>query len=126
MNDDDDRPTDELLDPVAASHPNMPRRGPVYLAFGAVVLAGMLGALIGYGLVGASCSERPPRLQQLLAGAVRGYHAHSRSCTVPLAGGTMFGAALAAVGAGVVAVLMLRAMGDWRINDRHFEDPGAE
>jgi ABC-type Fe3+ transport system permease subunit len=101
---------DELIE----WHPNAPRRGPVLLAFACVVAAGVLGALIGYGLVDASCSERPPRLQQLLAAAIPGYRTHARSCTWPLAGATMLGAFLAAAGTGVVAVLVLRAMSDWR------------
>lgn len=95
-------------------HPNAPRRGPVYLAFACVVIAGVLGALIGYGLVDASCNERPSRLQQLLAAAVPGFRAKAGSCTWPLAGATLGGALLAAVGTGVVAVLVLRAMADWR------------
>jgi hypothetical protein len=113
-------------DAIQASHPNVPRRGPVYLAFGCVVIAGVLGALIGYGLVGASCSERAPRLQQLLAGAVHGYEAHGRSCTAPLAGGTLFGGTLAAIGTGIVAMLMMRAMGDWRPPRRDLDEPGAD
>jgi ABC-type Fe3+ transport system permease subunit len=99
-------------------HPNAPRRGPVLLAFSAVVIAGVLGALIGYGLVDASCSEQPSRLEQLLTAAIPGYHAHTRSCTLPLAGATLLGALIAAVGTGVVAVLVLRAMGDWRAPNR--------
>jgi hypothetical protein len=100
---------DDLLD----SHPNAPRRGPVMLAFALVVLAGTLGGLIGYGLVDATCGERPPKLQQLLAAAVPGYKAAAHSCQAQLAGATFVGATIAAVGAGVVAVLVLRAMSDW-------------
>jgi hypothetical protein len=81
----------------------------------------VLGALIGYGLVDASCSEQPPRLQQLLAAAIPGYRTHARSCTLPLAGATVLGALIAAVGTGVVAVLVLRAMGDWRPPQRELE-----
>ncbi len=101
-------------DDLIEFHPSAPRRGPVLLAFVSVVVSGTLGALIGYGLVHASCSEQPPRLEQLLAAAIPGYRVHTRSCTLPLAGATLVGALLAAVGTGVVAVLVLRAMGDWR------------
>lgn len=101
-------------DPVLDSHPNAPRRGPVWLAFAAVVIAGGFGAAIGYGLVHASCSSRPPVLRQLLEAAVPGYHAPTASCDAQLALATILGAAVAAVGVGIVAVLVLRAMADWK------------
>jgi hypothetical protein len=103
-----------MAEELSDLHPNAPRRGPVLLAFGSVVIAGLLGALIGYGLVDATCRERPSRLQQLLEAAIPGYKANAYSCTWPLAVATVVGATLAAVGAGIVAVLVLRAMNDWR------------
>lgn len=106
-------PGDEMEDDLLDSHPNAPRRGPVWLAFTSVVLAGLFGALIGYGLATASCTERPSRLEQLLDAAVPGLRAAPRSCTLAVTGATLLGAAIAAVGGGVVAVLMLRAMSDW-------------
>jgi hypothetical protein len=106
-----DEPTDvELLD----SHPNAPRRGPVWLAFGLVVLAGVLGGLIGTSLVGATCSETPPLLQRVLAGAGTGVLAPERSCTAPALGATFAGSLIAALGTAIVAVLVLRAMAEWR------------
>jgi hypothetical protein len=98
---------------VVAPHPNAPRRGPVYLAFGLVVVAGVLGALIGSGLASASCVEDPSLLERLLT-SVDGFTAESRSCTPFEIGGALGGAAIAAVGAGIVAVLVLRAMAEWR------------
>jgi hypothetical protein len=95
-------------------HPNVPRRGPLLLAFTAVVVCGLLGALIGYGLVDTSCQEKPSLLERMLE-SVRGYHATTHSCSVPKAGGSVIGAVLAAIGAGIVAVLMLRAMAEWRV-----------
>ena len=73
--------------------PTMPTRSAFLLAFVSVVVAGVFGGIIGYGLVdissyGSSSSGR-------LAGA-------------------LFGAVVAAGGIGIVAVLVLRAMAEWR------------
>jgi hypothetical protein len=70
-----------------------PSRAAFVIAYLGVVVSGLLGAAIGYGLVDASC---------------RG------DCTVPKAIGAIVGAIAAAVGVGVVAVLALRAMAEWR------------
>ena len=107
--DDDASADDEIVLP-----PNIPRRGPLLLAFSAVVLCGGLGGLIGYGLVDTSCEENPSLLERLLE-SVRGYHASTRNCGVARAGGSVVGAVLAAAGAGVIAVLILRAMAEWRV-----------
>jgi hypothetical protein len=79
-------------EPVPA-HPNVPTRAAVALAFAGVLVAGLLGALIGWGLVDTGCDG---------------------DCGLALAVGTIIGAALAATGAGIVAVLVLRAMAEWR------------
>ncbi len=102
------------MDPVRDSHPNVVRKGPVYLAFGAVLMAGTFGALIGFGLVRAACSETPARLRQLLATGVEHFVAPQHSCQAQYAGATLVGAVIAAAGAGVVARLVLRAMTDWK------------
>jgi hypothetical protein len=111
----------EDADPVAGSpddevvlHPNVPRRGPLIAAFVAVVICGSLGALIGYGLVNTTCQEKPSLLERLLE-SVRGYHAGTQQCAAARAGGSVVGAVMAALGASVVAVLMLRAMAEWRV-----------
>jgi hypothetical protein len=96
-------------------HPNVPRRGPLLLAFFAVTVCGLLGGLIGYGLVDTSCKEEPSLLERLLE-SVRGYHPTAHHCATARAGGSVAGAVLAAIGAGVVAVLMLRAMAEWRVH----------
>jgi hypothetical protein len=98
--------------PVPA-HPNAPRRGPVLLAYLLVVTAGALGALIGVGLARASCSEDPSVLERLLT-RVDGFETGSRSCASTTFITALGAAAIAAVGAGVVAVLVLRAMAEWR------------
>jgi hypothetical protein len=72
--------------------PGPPRRA-FFIAYAGVVLAGLLGALIGYGVVDASC---------------RG------GCSSDAAIGAIVGAIVGALGAGVVAVLGLRAMAEWR------------
>lgn len=78
---------------INAGHPGVPGRGPVVLAFLGVVVAGIFGGMIGYGLADVSCEG---------------------DCGGALAIGAVVGAALAAAGVGVVAVLVLRAMVEWR------------
>lgn len=63
------------------------------IAFVAVLIAGLAGGLIGYALVDIQCSG---------------------DCTVPTGIGLFLGATLTAFGMGVVAVLVLRALGEWR------------
>jgi hypothetical protein len=81
-----------------------PPRGAFLVAYAAVVLSGLFGAAIGYGLVNAS----------------------SGGTGTGKAIGALVGAVIAAVGVGVVAVLALRAMAEWRrppgsgANDRRF------
>lgn len=63
------------------------------LAFVAILVGGLAGALIGFGFVDIQCTG---------------------SCGTPNAIGALTGAVLAAAGTAVVAVLALRAMGEWR------------
>ena len=102
------------IDPIRDTHPNVVRRGPVFLAFSAVMLAGIFGGLIGYGLVRASCTETPSQLRQLLAAGVDGYRVPTHDCQLQLAFATLVGALFAAFGSGIVARLVLKAMTDWR------------
>jgi uncharacterized membrane protein YbjE (DUF340 family) len=62
-------------------------------AFAAIILGGAVGGLIGYLLVDIQCTG---------------------SCALPLGLGTFFGAVVAAGGMSIVAVLVLRALGEWR------------
>jgi len=94
-------------------HPNLPRRGPLALMFGAIALAGVLGGLIGYGLVKTSCADTPTRAERMLE-QIPNFHAHVANCDWPALGAALLGTALAAIGAAVVATLMLRAQSEWR------------
>ncbi len=71
--------------------PMLPGRGAFVLAFVGVVVAGALGGIIGYGI----CDIMFTADLAALAGAV-------------------VGALAAAAGVGIVAVLVLRAMSEWR------------
>ena len=82
--------------------------------FSAIVVCGILGGTIGYGLVRTSCPSSTTVAERLLDQTVPGYHAHVPSCDLKLLGGALTGTALAAIGAGVVAILMMRAQAEWR------------
>jgi hypothetical protein len=99
--------------PATPAHPNRPTRGLLALAFAAILLAGVLGGAIGSGIVDTSCTETPSVGDQLLD-LVPDYEVSARSCDLPLLAGAIAGAAVAAIGAGIVAGLMLRAQSEWR------------
>jgi hypothetical protein len=71
----------------------LPSRTARLLAFAAIVVAGLCGGLIGYAIVNVQCRK---------------------ACTTPEGLGALGGAVLAAGGVAIVAVLVLRAMGEWR------------
>ena len=71
----------------------LPSTGARVLAFSAILLAGLCGGLIGYAVVDLQCTG---------------------DCTVAAGAAGVVGAVLFAVGVGIVAVLALRAMGEWR------------
>lgn len=72
---------------------SLPSRGARALAFAAILVGGLCGGLIGYGFTDLQCEAGCTGL----AGAVG-----------------LLGAVIGAAGVGVVAVLALRAMGEWR------------
>lgn len=83
------------------------------LAFAAIVVAGACGALIGGSFVALQCED----------------------CTTATGLGAVVGGLVAAGGVAVVAVLVLRAMGEWRRlearpgpidGDQEADDRGAE
>jgi hypothetical protein len=84
----------EAPEPVPADEPTppmLPSRGAFLLAFGGVVLAGILGGIIGYGIADVSSQSDLSHLVGVFVGSVIG-----------------------AGGVGIVAVLVLRAMAEWR------------
>lgn len=67
-------------------------------AFVSILLAGLAGGLIGYSLIDIQCEG---------------------DCATPTGIGVLIGAVLSAAGMAVVAVLVMRAIGEWReANDR--------
>ena len=78
----DERPLSALPSPRARA-----------LAFVAIVVAGLCGALIGWSFVDIQCTG---------------------SCAGPNGIGAVVGGVAAGVGVAVVSVLTLRAMGEWR------------
>jgi hypothetical protein len=66
-------------------------------AFVAILLGGLAGGLIGYTLVKLQCHG---------------------TCAAPRGLGALFGAVLAAAGMSVVAILVLRALGEWKEIER--------
>jgi hypothetical protein len=72
-------------------HSALPSAGARALAFGAILVAGACGALIGYAIIDL----------QYDSGALAGI-------------GAIVGGIIAAAGVAVIAVLVLRAMGEWR------------
>lgn len=71
----------------------LPPVGARAVAYAAIVLAGLCGLLIGKALVDVQCSG---------------------DCGVPAGLGAVAGALVGAGGVAVVAVLVLRAMSEWR------------
>lgn len=83
-----------------------PPRKAFILAYLGVVLAGLLGAAIGGGLVDSMCT--PSR---------------GGGCGTPVAVGAIVGGVAGAVGVGIVAVLVLRAMHEWNEYQARAEPP---
>ena len=91
----------EGLPPPESGPSSLPSVGARVLAFFAIVVAGVCGALIGYAIVDAQCKK---------------------GCVTPEGISAVVGAAVAAGGVSVVAVLVLRAMGEWRTIQQERED----
>jgi hypothetical protein len=75
------------------AHPYAAGRSVLIGAFVAIVVAGLSGAAIGYGLVGVGCTG---------------------DCSTVSGVGALLGGLLAAGGVAIVAVLLLRSMAEWR------------
>lgn len=83
------------------------------LAVGAILVAGICGGLIGYGIVDLQTSTDA------------GPGAESSGGIGPIVGGVV-GAVIAAVGVAVVAVLVLRAMTEWKTIEERARAEGRE
>jgi len=71
----------------------LPSRAARALAFTAIVVGGATGGTIGRALIALQCTD---------------------GCTVPAGIGLLVGAISVSAGTAVVAVLVLRALGEWR------------
>lgn len=71
----------------------LPAVGVRIAAFAAILLSGLAGALIGYSLIRIQCEG---------------------NCALPTGIGLFVGAVVAAGGMAIVAVLVMRALGEWR------------
>jgi len=88
-------PDPEIPPPLPASGPTaLPPVKARAVAFVAIVVAGICGLLIGVSLVRIQCSG---------------------DCSTPIGVGALGGGVLGAGGVSVVAVLVLRAMGEWQV-----------
>lgn len=83
----------------------LPSSGARLLAFLAILVAGLCGGLIGWSVTDLQCGglAKEP-----------GEEVVDDGCTAWSAGGALVGAVAGAGGVGIVSVLVLRAMGEWR------------
>lgn len=79
----------------------LPSPGARALAFVSILVAGGCGGLIGYAFSDLQCEG---------------------SCGAQNTVGSLVGAVIAAVGTAIVAVLVLRAMGEWEADRRELDD----
>ena len=87
-------------DPPEYAPTSLPSTGARILAFAAILVGGLCGGLIGFSVVDIQCGH---------------------DCTTASGGAGVLGAVIGAVGVGVVSILALRAMGEWRTIQRRDE-----
>jgi hypothetical protein len=80
-------------EPPAAVESSLPSVGARVLAFAAILVGGICGGMIGYSITDLECVG---------------------DCSTNTALGGAVGAVIGAVGVAIVAVLALRAMGEWK------------
>ena len=98
-----DRPPSSLFDAADLIAPSaLPSSGARVLAFGAILLAGACGALIGFAIVDIQCGG---------------------DCSALSGIGAVVGGVVGALGVAVIAVLVLRAMAEWRRDLDPEDDP---
>lgn len=82
------------------------------LAFGAILLGGVSGGLIGYSVTDLQCGNDDDRA--VAEAQDLDPDDGEEGCATWAAGGAVIGGTLAAGGTAVVSVLVLRAMSEWR------------
>jgi len=82
------------------------------LAFVAILIAGVCGALIGWSVTDLQCGNDDDPQAAIEAG--HSPRAHEEGCTAWAGAGGVVGGAIGAGGTAVVSVLVLRAMAEWR------------
>jgi hypothetical protein len=96
----------------------LPSRGARALAFVAILVGGLCGGLIGWSVTDLQCGGGAtvdlPIERSTTATTVVSPSGDDDGCTTWSAGGALAGAVVGAGGVGVVSVLVLRAMGEWR------------
>jgi hypothetical protein len=106
-----------VSDPVARPYaPSaLPSTTARLLAFVAIVVAGVCGAIIGWSVTDLQCGpdERPGAEQA----------ADDDGCDTVVGLGAVAGAVVGAGGVAIVAVLVLRAMAEWRRDLEREEEP---
>jgi len=82
-----------------------PSKSSQFLAFGSILLGGLCGGLIGFAFTDLQCSG---------------------SCTEWSGMGALIGALVGAGGVGIVSILVLRAMNEWKAKSDHQNDAKAK
>jgi hypothetical protein len=108
-------------------------RAAFVVAFLAIVVGGLAGALIGYGVVDVGCTDdvrdptsatvlvpapstTAPTIPSLTPATAGSTTRRSHGCRVASAIGAVVGGVVGAGGTGIVSVLVLRAMAEWERN----------
>lgn len=108
--------------PVRAYTPTaLPPVGARVAAFIAIIVGGICGGLITFAVVDLQCGSDDAAARAVLPGAVPGAaatpaDAGDGGCDLVAGSAGLLGAVLSAAGISVVAVLVLRAMAEWRKN----------
>ncbi len=119
---------------MSEPHPSPPARtytptalppvGARVLAFVAIIVAGICGGLITYSITNLQCGSDDGRAAIVLPAAPPGEQAPATpngelapddGCTTIAGLGGLLGAIASAAGVAIIAVLVLRAMSEWRL-----------
>ncbi|MGI9121008.1 MAG: hypothetical protein ACR2G7_12955 [Acidimicrobiales bacterium] len=112
------RPPAQAYTPTA-----LPPVGARVLAFVAIIVAGICGGLIAYSITSLQCGSDDGRAASVLPAPPPGERppaaptdepAPDDGCTTIAGLGGLLGAIVSATGVAIIAVLVLRAMSEWR------------